>query len=69
MVDAKIVDLVSISAYALAQKISRPTVYKLIEEGRLTKYLDKMTGETKLDINERPSGVQRYAGIRERKKR
>jgi hypothetical protein len=56
----KEVQLVTVSAYAEKYNISRTTVYKLIEDGKLTKYLG-IDGKTPmLDPNESPKDVQAY---------
>ena len=60
--------LITISAYSKKYKISRPTVYRLIDVNKLTRF-ESPDGEPLLDSEESPAGVQKYAGIRERKKR
>lgn len=61
----KTAKLVSISEYARHFKIDRMTVYKLMDDGKLTKYMspDK---KPMLSLAEKPSGVKRYKGFRER---
>lgn len=60
--------LISISKYANKYKISRTTVYRLIDLNKLTRY-ESPDGEPMLDGSESPSGLQKYAGKRERRKR
>jgi hypothetical protein len=62
----KKVKIVSISEYARHYKIDRKTVYRLIEEGTLTRY-EGEDGNPALSLAERPSGVKRYKGYRERR--
>lgn len=60
--------LVTVTQYAETHQLSRPTVYKLLEENKLTRY-QAPDGSPALDPEERPIGVQRYSGIRDRKKK
>lgn len=66
MTDKKIVKLTTISEYATYHNISRPTVYELIDSGKLTRYEDQDKNPM-LNLNERPFGVKRYGKIRKRR--
>lgn len=51
--------LVTISAYAEKWQLDRHTIYRLLEEGKLTRYLDK-NGNPLLDPDEEPKDVRAY---------
>lgn len=51
--------LVTISQYAEKYQLNRHTVYRLLEEGKLTRYLG-LDGEPMLDPDEQPTDVRKY---------
>lgn len=51
--------LVTISQYAEKYQLNRQTVYRLLEEGKLTRYLG-LDGEPMLDPDEQPVDVRTY---------
>jgi hypothetical protein len=51
--------LVTISQYSEKYKLNRQTVYRLLEEGKLTRYLG-LDGEPMLDPDEQPTAVRKY---------
>lgn len=51
--------LVTISDYATKYNIDRHTVYKLLEDGKITRYIG-LDGEPMLDPDETPKGVRGY---------
>ncbi len=62
----KIIKLVSITEYANHWGIDRKTVYKYIEDEKITRYEDS-DGNPMLNATERPRGVKKYGDIRKRK--
>lgn len=60
------IKLVSIIDYATHWNISRPTVYRLIDNNKLTRY-ENPEGDPLLNIDERPKGVKSYPGFRLRR--
>ena len=58
------VELISISAYADVWKITRKTVYDLIEDGRLIRY-SAPDGKPLLNKNQPPVGVKAYGNREE----
>ena len=55
----KEVQLVTIKDYAEKYDLNRHTVYALLEEGKLTRYLD-LDKNPLLDPTEKPTGVRPY---------
>ena len=51
--------LITITEYAAKWQLNRHTVYRLLEEGKLTRYLDK-DGNPLLDPEEKPKDVRAY---------
>jgi hypothetical protein len=67
-VELKTAKIVTISDYARHYNIDRKTVYRLIENGTLTRFEDS-EGNPMLSLAERPSGVKKYKGFRQRRTR
>lgn len=58
--------LVSISEYSRHYKIDRKTTYRLLEENKITRF-EGIDGNPMLSLSERPSGVKKYKGYRDRR--